>query len=116
MIHLNILTAQAFNEGGSYPVQNQSSTAALSVVTLIFILCIIVVVFLVFREIVLWYWKINEAIGLLKKIESNTRKNSTGSNPVAPRAVVEPKSKPTPEPEESQTPFEGGQRKRKLFE
>ncbi len=30
--------------------------------------------FLVLREVVAWYWKINEALELLVKIEENTRK------------------------------------------
>ena len=34
------------------------------------------VLFLVLREIVTWYWKINKAIGLLEKIEENTREYS----------------------------------------
>lgn len=33
-----------------------------------------VVFFLIFREVVAWYWKINEALVLLTKIEANTRK------------------------------------------
>ena len=32
--------------------------------------------FLLFRAVVLWYWKINKAIDILEKIEENTRKNS----------------------------------------
>lgn len=35
---------------------------------------IAIVCFLVFREVVAWYWKINEALALLTKIEENTRK------------------------------------------
>jgi len=34
-----------------------------------------VVCFLIFREVVAWYWKINEALALLSKIEANTRKS-----------------------------------------
>lgn len=33
-----------------------------------------VVCFLVFREVVAWYWKINEALALLTRIEANTRR------------------------------------------
>jgi hypothetical protein len=33
----------------------------------------VIVVFLVCREIVTWYWKINEAVRLLGKIEEHLR-------------------------------------------
>jgi hypothetical protein len=32
-----------------------------------------IVVFLVFREVLTWYWKINKMVDLLEKIEKNTR-------------------------------------------
>ena len=34
---------------------------------------VVVILFLIFREMVTWYWKINEVITLLAKIEENTR-------------------------------------------
>lgn len=33
------------------------------------------VVFIIFRVVMLWYWKIDKIVGLLEKIEKNTRKN-----------------------------------------
>ena len=33
----------------------------------------IIVVFLLIREILTWYWKINRIVALLEKIEKNTR-------------------------------------------
>jgi len=39
---------------------------------------ITILLFLIFREIVTWYWKQNEIVDLLKKIEANTRKDSGG--------------------------------------
>ena len=35
--------------------------------------------FLIFREMVMWYWKINQAIDLLTQIEENTREYSVGN-------------------------------------
>jgi hypothetical protein len=37
---------------------------------LIVIIAIIVILFLVFRAIVLWYWRVNEGIELLKNIDT----------------------------------------------
>jgi hypothetical protein len=34
---------------------------------------IAVVIFLVFREVVCWYWKINRVVQLLESIEANLR-------------------------------------------
>ncbi len=34
--------------------------------------------FFIFREIILWYWKINRIEELLEKIEKNTRKGEIG--------------------------------------
>ena len=38
---------------------------------------IIVVGFFVCRVIFLWYWRVNEIVDLLKKIEENTRDKKT---------------------------------------
>lgn len=35
----------------------------------------LLVLFLITRELITWYWKINEIVSLLKKIEENTRPN-----------------------------------------
>lgn len=43
-------------------------------------LCATVLFFLLFREIVTWYWKINKIVDLLEKIEKNTRKENVNSN------------------------------------
>ena len=40
-------------------------------------LVVIVVLFLAFRAIVTWYWKIDDIKDLLEKIEINTRKDNT---------------------------------------
>jgi hypothetical protein len=34
-------------------------------------LAILVVLFLIFRAIVLWYWRVNEQIALLRSIDEN---------------------------------------------
>jgi predicted Holliday junction resolvase-like endonuclease len=36
----------------------------------IFVLIIVVLIFLVLRELVMWYWKINKIVDLLENIES----------------------------------------------
>lgn len=35
-----------------------------------------VMLFLILRQVVTWYWKINDAIALLAKIEENTRQKA----------------------------------------
>ena len=37
-------------------------------------LLILLVLFIVLRSLVLWYWKINKIVGLLESIERNTHK------------------------------------------
>lgn len=44
------------------------------IISLVIVLAIIVALFAVFRSIILWYFKIDEKIKILKKIEENTRK------------------------------------------
>lgn len=43
-------------------------------------LIIILVVFIICREIVCWYWKINEALSVLKEIRDLLRKTSSSSS------------------------------------
>lgn len=49
---------------------------------LIVVLALLVALFFIFREVLLWYWKINEVVGLLTRIaqalESNSRGQSAG--------------------------------------
>ena len=42
---------------------------------LVIVLVVCVVLFVIFREAVTWYWKINQALDLLARIEENTRKH-----------------------------------------
>lgn len=37
-------------------------------------------IFIIGREIITWYWKINKIVDLLEKIEKNTRKESVVLN------------------------------------
>jgi hypothetical protein len=53
---------------GSY-IDNMEGIGMESVVGLIIILALTVVLFLVFRAIVLWYWRVNEVVTLLKSID-----------------------------------------------
>jgi hypothetical protein len=48
--------------------------------SLIFWLLISFLFFLLIREIVTWYWKINKIAALLEKIEQNTRKTVNTEN------------------------------------
>jgi hypothetical protein len=41
------------------------------------VLAVIVICFLIFRALVLWYWRVNEAVELLKSIDSKL--GSTGT-------------------------------------
>lgn len=49
-------------------------------------LVVTVVVFLVIREILTWYWKINRIVDLLEKIEENTRPFKTPQENSVPGA------------------------------
>ena len=56
---------------------NNSSIISSLIVLGVFVF-VLVILFLILREVVTWYWKINQAISLLTKIEENTRKHSIG--------------------------------------
>jgi hypothetical protein len=43
-------------------------------------LLILLVVFLIFREVVCWYWKMNETVSLLKEIRDLLKTNSLETN------------------------------------
>ncbi len=45
--------------------------------TLLISLVIIIVVFLILREVVCWYWKINETLSVLKEIRDSLKDQST---------------------------------------
>ncbi len=44
---------------------------------ILFVGFVITILFLIGREIVTWYFKLNRVVELLEKIEENTRHNST---------------------------------------
>jgi hypothetical protein len=46
-------------------------------------LLIFILVFAILREVLMWYWKINEMCDLLEKIEQNTRPKGTVANPLS---------------------------------
>jgi len=54
--------------------------------SLVIVLIIFVAIFLVFRELFCWYWKINEMVGLLVEI----RDHLASQNPAASAARGEP--------------------------
>ena len=41
--------------------------------TVLIYIAVALIIFLIFREVVTWYWKINKIVSLLEKIEENTR-------------------------------------------
>jgi len=46
-------------------------------VPFLIVLLVIIVVFLIFREVMCWYWKINQIVSLLKDIQENITSLST---------------------------------------
>ncbi|HEX4242343.1 MAG TPA: hypothetical protein VHZ53_13105 [Steroidobacteraceae bacterium] len=57
-------------------------SAAGGFASLIAMLAIIIVIFLICRAIVLWYWRVNEAIALLKGIDEKLGRLAAGPPPV----------------------------------
>jgi hypothetical protein len=57
----------------------------------LFPLIIGILIFLVFREVVTWYWKINKIVSLLEQIEENTRKPDDNKEEVPTNPVSESK-------------------------
>lgn len=54
-----------------------------SMITLFIVLGILFLVFLLLRELMCWYWKVNEVVTLLKSIDSklsNDESNKTPTN------------------------------------
>lgn len=47
---------------------------------IIFSFLVIFFIFLIIREVVVWYFKINKILGLLTKIEENTRKDTISAS------------------------------------
>jgi hypothetical protein len=47
----------------------------------IVVLALTIVLFLVFRAIVLWYWRVNEALTLLKSIDEKLGRLAGAENP-----------------------------------
>ena len=54
------------------------SNAAGQLSSLMAIIAIAVVLFLVFRFIVLWYWRVNEAVALLRSIDEKLGRMAGG--------------------------------------
>jgi hypothetical protein len=63
---------------------------------LIAVVAIMVVIFLICRAIVLWYWRVNEGIALLKSIDEKLgRMALSGVGPQAPAARLAPVARAT---------------------
>jgi len=52
--------------------QFSSSSADTYLVSMLIVFLVAVIAFLLFREIMCWYWKINQIVTLLKEIKDNT--------------------------------------------
>jgi len=63
---------------------------------IIIVLAVLVVIFIVLRELVCWYWKINEIVKLLSsidaKLSNNFNVNGEGRVNIIQEAVVQPES------------------------
>lgn len=55
------------------------------------------VLFLVGREIVLWYFKINEVVTLLREIRDRLPQPSTAPRPAQPSSLAQTTNRPRPE-------------------
>lgn len=49
--------------------------------TLVIVVVILFIIFLILRELVCWYWKINESVGLLHEIRDLLARNQAPSVP-----------------------------------
>jgi hypothetical protein len=58
----------------------------------IFAAMIVLLVVLICRELVCWYWKVNEGLELLREIAQNTRRAAPAQ---APRPAVAPPPAPS---------------------
>ncbi len=47
---------------------------------LIVVIALLVALFFIFREVLMWYWKINEVVGLLTRIAQALESNSRGQS------------------------------------
>ena len=74
----------------SHGMAGSSSSGTL--VTFWTMLIIVVLVFLLVRAIMLWYWKIDKIVGLLEQIEKNTRTNISTTVSVSESEAEEVKS------------------------
>ena len=50
---------------------------------ILLVIFIVIIVFFLIREILLWYWKVNKIVGLLEKIEQNTRPRASNTTQAA---------------------------------
>jgi len=72
-ISLFLLPLDAYAYGGSDFTQNR-------LITFLITFLILAVIFLILREIMCWYWKINESISLLNEIRNLLKNNKELSN------------------------------------
>ena len=48
----------------------------------IIVIGVAILIFVIFREVVTWYWKINKMVSLLEQIEENTRVKEVEEKPL----------------------------------
>lgn len=61
-------------------------------VTVVVLLLGVVVGFVVFRRFLLWYWKVDEAVGVLREIRAALQRMEQGSTGAAPQRASQPQT------------------------
>jgi len=56
---------------------------------------IICAIFFICRELVCWYWKMNETVTLLSEIRDLLKQNLQTTSTIKPKALPDPEFKPT---------------------
>lgn len=69
-IAMKVFAAAPF---GFLPPESSYSSPSFNVGTVVIVFGVLILFFFLIREILCWYWKINEGIDILKQIEINTR-------------------------------------------
>jgi hypothetical protein len=58
---------------GYYTSASTSAWSGNTIAGILLAIIIIICLFLLFREVMTWYWKINKIVSLLEKIDNNTK-------------------------------------------
>lgn len=69
-----LYTGDDQNKNVNAPGFNMLGFSNIGMIDIFFVMFFILAGFVLIRELITWYWKINRIIELLEKIEENTRK------------------------------------------